>query len=207
MNAAVPVVPVLRLILDAGHGLSNKTPHVFDSGAVSCYGVEAAIVASIVDGAAAAIDADDTLSLMAIMTPECDDACLAKHAARSHLSYKVDWVNHHYAPFDLLMSIHMNDAEDAKASGVEVYYSKRTPQHKADAEKILKAIADYLDLPARGAFPSNHSQHSSLAILDDTKPEAYLVEIGFVSNGKDVAVVKQCGAGAVVAGAKARRAK
>lgn len=198
-------IPLLRVVLVPGHGYSNSVNGVYDSGAVGPDGMtEAAVCAEV----AVHILADLEEPPMSALTPACSLGCIVKHPQladgthANHLSYLVHYINQNYAsPFDVVLSLHMNAADNEQASGVEVYYSKDAPEGRAaEALAMCEAISDVLCIPCRGAHPSNASQHSSLAILDKTKAKAFLIEMGFITNCEDTRIVRELGAKAVIAG-------
>lgn len=178
----------------------------YDPGAVSGCGEEATIVREIADGVEQACD----LSTPSILPfPECDPACLQKHAREgytpaSHLDFKVKWANKTYKKFDLIVSLHMNAADNPSASGVEVFYSSWAGLlRKKQARAAAAALAETLGIPNRGIKPSWKSQHPRLAILDDTDGPALLFELGFITNPVDVEAVRTKGVQAVLHAIKA----
>jgi len=85
---------------------------------------------------------------------------------------------------DLFLSIHLN-AATSSANGKETYYSKLVGKDSHAykfAQLVQKHIVEVFPAQDRGIHPSNNSQHSKLAVLDDTKIVAALVEVGFISN-------------------------
>lgn len=211
-TAAPAAPPVLRVFLSVGHGLSNAVPFVFDSGAVSCFGNEHAIAEDCVDRTASIYarglveNAGPAFSVSVIETPACSDTCIKQHhPGFSHLSYVVRWLNDVTKKFDYVLAIHLNDGPP-DASGVEVYYSKNAPNVRhMQALGVAHAVATSLGLQNRGVYRSDQSQHSSLAVLDDTDAPALLIEMGFVSNKQDVDAINQCGPDALVAAIKSLR--
>ena len=199
---------ILRILIDTGHGLGNVRVGQYDPGAVSC-AEEAALVRVV---------ADEVLQQCALATPsivllpECGTDCVQKHPRslrgrpKSHLRYKVWWLNKNYKPFDYLISIHCNAASEGGASGVEVYYSDDAPDlRRRQAEAAAAALAAVLDLPNRGAKPSWKSQHPRLPILDSTKVPALLFELGFITNPVDTEAIEKRGSAAVIAAIEAIR--
>ena len=215
---AAATTTILRILLDSGHGWGNTRPGQYDPGAVSC-AEEAALVRKV---------AEDTLQACAqaapsiILTPgsgaeatpsECNPACVNRHPRsrnglrpKSHLAYKVQWLNEHYKPFDFLISLHANSVAEGGASGVEVFYSGDAPAiRKRQAEAASEALASVLGLPNRGAKPSWKSQHPRLPILDSTKVPALLFELGFITNPVDTKAIEERGDLAVIAAIEAIR--
>jgi N-acetylmuramoyl-L-alanine amidase len=189
------------VLLDAGHGLSNSVHGKYDPGAVSGCGEEAAIVREISEGAQQLCRFSE-VSILPF--PECDFACMNRHVWSSHLGYKIKWANRETQPFDFIVSLHLNSAKNPDASGVEVFYSDGAPLlRKKQARAAAAALAEALGLPNRGIKAGWQSQHSRLAILDDTKAPALLFELGFITNPVDVEAVRKRGVEAVLRAIKA----
>lgn len=80
---------------------------------------------------------------------------------------------------------HLNAADDKTATGVEVCY--KTAAQKATAQAIAKAISDVTGLKLRrdgGAY-----QRDDLGFLNYTKSPAILIELGFITNKNDIALL------------------
>jgi N-acetylmuramoyl-L-alanine amidase len=203
---------VLRILLDAGHGLSNDKPEQFDNGATSKYGGEAAIVSRIVEKVYdhyyfSRDEACNPLTEITVQTtPVCNESCLSAHPRSSHLAYKIRWINEHALRVnkreygDVVLSVHMNAADSEKASGTEVIVDDRAGIARYhEAQNISRIVAGVLGLPDRGAKTDIEGPRGSIAIVEDTNPPAYLVELGFVTNEGDVRAVEACGVEAVIA--------
>lgn len=197
------IPPVIRVIVAAGHGLGNVHPFQYDDGATGCGYTEASLVSSIADQV---VSATYPSSIIIIPAPECDNLCAKRHPRSGHLAYVVDYLNRHYLPHDYVISLHMNAADNDSASGVEVYHANGARyQRKKQAELVARILSEKMGLPNRGIFSSSESQHSKLAILDDTKAPSLLIELGFITNEADVEAVRSCGAEAVIEAIKALR--
>lgn len=86
---------------------------------------------------------------------------------------------------DLIVDLHFN-AYNGKAEGTEVLISKRASlKTRTRAEQICRAVCEALGTKSRGVKTSGCGQHSRLAILDDTRCRAVLVEICFCDNRGD----------------------
>lgn len=163
----------IKLALDAGHGLGNRTPGVFDPGAVANGHREAAIALQwAVSGEfllePKGIDVFLTRTDQSGNTPVGKRDDLAKAEGCTHF-----------------ISIHCN-AANGNASGVEVFY--RDAIDKAFASVVLDCLVKATGLPNRGMKAESSSQHSRLAVLDFAPP-ACLIEIGFIDNPKDLKVI------------------
>jgi N-acetylmuramoyl-L-alanine amidase len=189
--------PILRVLLNPGHGLGNSKAGSYDPGAISPYGEEATLVADIADAVASQYFRTSDASVSVIETPKCSPACVEKHPFKiirgqrvpySHLAQTIRWVNENAAPFDLLLSLHMNSSYDPKATGTEVFHA--SPATAEYARVCSKVLSESLMLPDRGPKLPKESHSGSIAILSQTEPRALLAELGFVSNLRDVFAVR-----------------
>jgi N-acetylmuramoyl-L-alanine amidase len=102
----------------------------------------------------------------------------------------------------------MNESESPSTSGVECIYSTRVPAREAQAKFIAERFAKYagVKLRPRPALPDNETPqgmpkpngNEGLPILRDTTPPAFLLEMGFISNERDVRTVRTKGATALL---------
>lgn len=200
------------MIVAPGHGLGNTTPNVYDPGASSSFGTEATIVSrvaeEVVDHFFLARDEQcgPTTDISVIPTPECSIACATTHRGRGHLSYLVDWINENAIHSksagygDVVLALHMNSSENPAMSGVLVVVDNGAPSDRhRTAMQISRILAGILGIPDRGVLLDSETPRRSIAIVEKTRPPAYLIELGFVTNPQDVQAVATCGAQAVIA--------
>lgn len=158
----------MTIILDPGHGMSNKRSGVFDPGTVS-NGVREADIAL-----AWANELRGILQKMKhkVVRTRIDNEDPAPVWRRDDIArdYKGD----------RMISLHCN-AATGKATGSEVFY--RGADDLPLARKLSTAVAGVLGIKDRGAKSESQSQHSSLAVLDFDK--CWLLEIGFIDNEGD----------------------
>lgn len=86
----------------------------------------------------------------------------------------------------LLISLHVNRAEDSKSRGLSAYVSEKNnafEQSKIIANELLNSIANK-NLKSRGVSKGN------LKIIKEVTSPAVLLELGFLSNGKDRSYIK-----------------
>jgi len=84
-------------------------------------------------------------------------------------------------PADLFISLHCNISEITTASGSEAYvYSVNTPAYNV-ATRILEGLHNQTGLPNRGVQAT-----TNLYVLRATSMPAVLVEMGFMSNPRDL---------------------
>lgn len=85
--------------------------------------------------------------------------------------------------YDAVVSLHCDCSDNAAARGAHVIY--KTLKGYALGVEIAERLA--VHLPGRSQLTV---QRKDLAILNQTRPPAVLVECGFLSNEKDAAVIK-----------------
>lgn len=189
---------ILRVLLVAGHGYANvRATTTYDEGATGCDFTEAALVRSVIDQVVTRDNWPKNVTV--VEAPDCNAFCLTRnHPTTGHLFWNIQYLNEHYAHFDYILAIHANASDNPEAQGVEVYHANGARyQRKKQAERVARVLAETLGIPNRGFFSSSESQHSKLAILDDTKAPALLLEIGFITNQSDVDAIRSCGADAL----------
>lgn len=160
------------IILDPGHGMSNRKSGVYDPGAVS-------------DGIA---EADIALAwaneLRSILIARRHKVVRTRVDAKDPCPvWRRDDIARSYGG-DMMISLHCN-AANGKASGSEVFY--RGADDKALAAKLSAIVADALGTKNRGAKTESQSQHSALAVLEFDK--CWLIEIGFIDHPGDRAAM------------------
>jgi len=86
---------------------------------------------------------------------------------------------------DYFISIHNNASTATSASGNEAYvYSKQSPAFEL-AKSIVKSVSDITGLPDRGVFA-----RPTLYVLRKTPMPATLLEMGFITNPGDAAIMR-----------------
>lgn len=88
----------------------------------------------------------------------------------------------------LCLDLHFNYATDVKASGVEAFHGT-TSTSKQIAQLLSARLAATLGLKDRGAKPSTSANVGELGWIRQTKAWATLVEVAFISNAGDMAVI------------------
>lgn len=156
------------IILDPGHGLSNKKSGAFDPGAVSS-GIREADIVMDWANELRQILIDKGHKVVRTRVDHTDPAPVGKRAGIAR-QYKGE----------IMLSLHCN-AANGVASGTETFY--RGVTKKAKAEAINNAVVSTLSTKNRGAKTEAQSQHKSLAVMD-FQP-TFLLEIGFIDNASD----------------------
>ena len=85
---------------------------------------------------------------------------------------------------DYFISLHNNASEITSASGTEAYVYSRSGRAYPLAQDIVRAVTDITGLPDRGTFV-----RSGLYVLRKTAMPAVLVELGFITNPRDAALM------------------
>ena len=92
------------------------------------------------------------------------------------------------------ISLHFNAAGSAQANGLEAFVAKNDYKSHAVASELLLALG-FLGMTQRGVKWDSQSQHKSLYVLRNTYSRMYavLLEVGFLTNPADAAVLKDEG--------------
>lgn len=86
---------------------------------------------------------------------------------------------------DYFISIHTNGSTDPSAKGIEAYaYSRNSPAFRL-GDDIVNNLVDATGFPKRGMFV-----RPGLYVLKKTNMPATLVEIGFISNSEEAALMR-----------------
>jgi len=163
----------MKVAVDPGHGMSNRQPGSYDPGGThdeAGFRFEEAEIALRY-----------ALVLRDALRARGAAAFLTREDARDHAPLGERVANAKLAGARLLVSLHVNTVEDARANGVEVLY--RGDASRPLAQALLDAIAAAAPLRKRGAKPRD-----DLAVLRFPGPAA-LVELGFIGNDADRAVL------------------
>lgn len=165
-----------RILLDTGHGLGNRTAHVFDPGASDNGTTEAAEVRAL------------AAQLTGVTRIDADG---------KNLYGRMETINAQAQEGDVLVSLHLNAAGNPNASGVEVLYDDDRPEHAEGAARLASCLAAKLGMPNRGALDDSHSHEGDVYILSHYPARAYLLELGYIGNAANLTAVRQHGAEAV----------
>ena len=164
------------VILDPGHGMSNRKRGVFDPGAVSNGVREADIALDWVNELRGILQAR---GIKVVRTRRNNaDPCPVWRRDDIAVSYGGD----------IMLSFHCN-AAGGKASGSEVFF--RGEDDRPLARKLSAAVSSALGIRDRGAKTEKDSQHASLAVLEFDK--CWLIELGFIDHAGDRAKMLDAG--------------
>lgn len=158
----------MRICIDPGHGMGNRTPGLYDPGAIHIEGSVRFEEASIALDYAKVLAQALAVRGHEVMLTRGDDRnpCpVWKRAARAVL-----W------KADLLVSLHINDADDDRANGLEVLYGGKDSSLLAEQlQQALVAVTGFRD---RGI------KLRDLAVFRSTVP-AVLIELGFIAHDQN----------------------
>lgn len=88
----------------------------------------------------------------------------------------------------LCIDIHLNSSSNKAVRGVETFYGT-TGTSKDIATALANSISLSMGFPNRGARPDTQTAVGSLGWIRQTKAWATLVEVGYISNAEDMAVL------------------
>ena len=178
-----------RLLLDIGHGPSNRTSGVYDPGAVAGEATEHAVVRDIARAAKLLLD-----PFPVVLCP--DDRTLSR---------TIQWINRNKLPKDCLFALHMNAGG---GTGVEVYYCPDAPAaRKAQAALLSATLAATLGIRDRGGKPDTASARGRIAMVRDARLPSFLIEIAFIDNPADMDAVRAYGAQGIADALQALRSE
>ena len=156
------------IILDPGHGMSNRRPGHFDPGALSNGLREADVVMDWAN--------DIRTYLLAIghrvVRTRVDNSDPAPISARAGIAREYGGA--------IMLSIHCN-AHTGAANGTETYY--RGASNADLARAINDAVVSAMGTRNRGIKQEKDSQHKTIAVM--SFQPCFLLEIGFLDNASD----------------------
>jgi N-acetylmuramoyl-L-alanine amidase len=159
----------MKICVDPGHGMSNATNGIFDSGATAVNDGttfrEADITLSYGMSLKAELDARNVERFMT-RTNNTDPAPVGTRASRAEAT-----------GCDVFVAFHLNANDSEQAHGLEVLYGNR--ENKAFATTMQNQLVGVTGLRDRGVVI-----RPNLAVLKFHGP-AVLIELGFITNNSD----------------------
>lgn len=160
----------MKLCIDPGHGMSSRISGVYDTGAKYGQLEEAGMVL--------------------LFAHQLKSACikvgvpvfLTRHTVNEPAPLKERVTQSRLADCTHLISLHVNDADDAKANGFETLY-------RTSGSLPFARLFHALILPALGLRDRGVKHRPDLAVLASGKMPSLLLELGFIRNAKDMAIV------------------
>jgi N-acetylmuramoyl-L-alanine amidase len=159
----------MKVCVDPGHGMSNKTAGVFDSG---CTHTENGFLFREAD-----IALKYGLTLKDVLRARAIDVFMTRDDNTDQAPVKKRATNAKNAECDRYVAIHVNDDEDDSANGFEVLFGKS--KDEALAQKMQTALLKVNKLRDRKI-----KLRPDLAVLKFPGP-ALLIELGFIDFDKD----------------------
>ena len=156
------------IIIDPGHGMSNRKSGRYDPGACAYDATEAAIAMDWAN------ELRDILKArkVAVVRTRVDDKDPAPVGQRAAIARRYKG--------DIMVSLHCN-AANGKARGTETFY--RGAENKTMAENLNFAVVNSLLTVNRGVKLEAESQHNRLAIM--AFQPCFLIELGFIDHDGD----------------------
>lgn len=177
------------IVIDAGHGGN-------DTGALGNSLYEKNLTLSIVQYAKDYLDNEDDIKVYYTRLQDFENNITkgnsnsAVKSTSESLVARYKFANETGA--DIFISVHINAAGNKSARGTEVYYSSKN-KNTNDAGLTSKKLADislpYL-LEAIGSSNRKVKDGPNLAVLKYTNMPAILMEMAFISNSNDAAILK-----------------
>ena len=161
----------MKVAIDPGHGLSNASPGVFDSGAVKRVGSNTFAEADIVLRYGLTLNRlfeDAGISTFMTRSSSADPAPVGRRAARARDAECTHFV-----------SLHLNSASSPQANGVEVLF-RDNQKDESLADRVQRRLLAVTGLRDRG-----NDRRTDLAVLRFSAGPAILIELGFISNDND----------------------
>ncbi len=110
---------------------------------------------------------------------------------------KIEWCNERAGINDFIVSVHFNAFSDPKAHGTEIFYEEGSKRGRVEANRMRYLLTETMGTKGRGKDKGrkedSETRHGRLGIIRDTSAEAFLFEMGFLTNEKDFAKVRNYG--------------
>lgn len=168
------------IIINAGHWDDPKTSPVDDPGASHNHVLEAVECMKIRDE----------------LVPLLEHRGYVVHAVPDELNLRksIDWANEKATSLNagLAIDIHLNSLSDPAARGTEAFFGT-SKTSESIASVLASTVSNKLGIPNRGAKPDTQTAVGSLGWIRQTKMWASLVEVCFVSNDEDMAILQREG--------------
>ncbi|WOD41883.1 N-acetylmuramoyl-L-alanine amidase [Nodosilinea sp. E11] len=165
-----------QIFISAGHGGFENG--VVDPGATLPSTTEAAEMIQIRDLVVAELRSRN-LSVLSVP----DDLSAAQTLA---------WINARCRPEDVALEIHAGAFSDPSVRGSTVFYIAKNDVRRTHAELVVLALLRRVtQLPSRGVKPDTESPTGMLAFCRNLGCPSLLMEVGFLSNPQDLAIIQR----------------
>ena len=159
----------MKVCIDPGHGMSNRTKNVFDPGAVH---LEGEFLHKEAD-----IALKYGLTLKDVLRARQVEIFMSRDDHEDHAPVGSRAKNAKIAGCTVFVSFHLNDFDDDRANGLEVLF--RDSDDKVLAQKLQTTLLKITKLKDRKI-----KERRDLAVLN-FQGTAVLIELGFIANDKD----------------------
>lgn len=175
------------VVLDAGHG--GK-----DSGAVSSFGViEKDVALRLIESAKDYFDTDNSIKVYYTRLSDEQENITYGNTVSSTTTSVVNRANFaNEVGADLFLSVHCNSAANQTARGTEILYSSKNTIVKENGltSKVFAETAFPILLEAVGSTKRAVKDFPNLIVCRNSQMPAILLEIAFVSNNEDAAILQ-----------------
>lgn len=165
------------VIINAGHWDNPDTAPIDDPGASHDH----------------AIEAEETMKVRDRVVPilERHGIVVLKVPDELDLRKSISWANQKAPKLNdaLAVDIHFNSLSNKAARGSEAFYGTSAIS-KSIAQAMTDHVSSEMSIPNRGAKPDTQTYVGSLGWIRKTTMWATLVEICFLTNTKDMAVIQ-----------------
>lgn len=166
----------ITVVLDAGHGMSNRSNGVYDPGAVQGEVYESHIVL------------DQALRVGEILKTRGFNVVYTRSDENSDINLENRSRVANEANADIFVSLHCNSFSDPSAEGVRVYHHPGSSKGLNLARLIGGSLVEELSDDVSGFNQTYESARSGdFSVLLRTRMPAVLVESGFLTNARDIA--------------------
>lgn len=168
----------MTIILDPGHGMSNKRRGVFDPGFVSAGVREADVVMEWANELRGILRSfPHGHKVVRTRIDHSDPAPVGRRAAIAR-----------QFGGEIMISLHCNSG-GGKPNGTETFY--RGGENRAMASALNEAVVEALGTRSRGPKTEKDSQHATLAVM--SFQPCFLIELGFLDHAGDRAKMLDAG--------------
>lgn len=176
---------MINVALAIGHNYAKNKSGIQDRGSYANGAAEADVAKAVVDG---------------LIKRGIPGFNLVKVPEGLSIVQRNAWTNARAKNLHAYLEFHMNAAADPLATGVETFYVAGNDWAMGEARQFQMAYTRVTGLKGRGVKGDTVSAHKRLGAIRDNRIFSLLVELGFVTNVADLAVVKKKAVEAAAAG-------
>lgn len=141
----------------------------------------------------------------AIMEKGIPGVKLIKVPEGYNLAQRIRWINSSLnypgnVPEPFAIEFHMDSAGVATASWASVWYNDTNWYTEAEGRQFLAEYTNVTGLPSRRVNSDLTNRHGQLGFVSQVKCASLLIELGFITNPKDLATVREKAVQAIVSG-------